>query len=148
MWAHTEIPGLSRDLVEHRLLIKEGFRPYKQPARNYNPLLYDQIKEEVDWLLKARFIHPCRYTEWVGNIIPVEKNGTKKIRVYIYFRNLNRATPKDEYPMPVADALINSASGNKIVSFLDGNAGYNRIFMAEVDVSKNCLPLPWFHWAL
>jgi hypothetical protein len=40
------------------------------------------------------------------------------------FRNLNRATPKDEYPMPIADTLINNASGNKIISFLDGNAGY------------------------
>jgi hypothetical protein len=43
---------------------------------------------------------------------------------------LNRATPKDEYPMPIADTLINNASGNRIISFLDGNAEYNQIFMA------------------
>jgi hypothetical protein len=48
-----------------------------------------------------------------------------KIRICVEFRNFNRATPKDEYPMPTADLLIDSASGNKVISFLDGNVGYN-----------------------
>jgi hypothetical protein len=52
------------------------------------------------------------------------------------FRNLNRATPNDEYSMPFANLLIDSASGNKVICFLDGNAGYNQIFMAKEDVSK------------
>jgi hypothetical protein len=60
------------------------------------------------------------------------------------FRNLNRATPKDEYPMPVADLLIDSASGNKVISFLDGNAGYNQIFMAKEDVIKTVFHCPGF----
>ena len=47
------------------------------------------------------------------------------------FRDLNRATPKDEYPMPVAETLINAAAGHKMLSFMDGNAGYNQIFMAQ-----------------
>jgi hypothetical protein len=51
--------------------------------------------------------------------------------VCIDFWDLNRATPKDEYPMPVADVLVNSASGNKVICFIDGNAGYNQIFMAK-----------------
>jgi hypothetical protein len=40
-WKYQEMPGLSRDLVEHRLPIKVGFRPFKQHARRHNPLLYD-----------------------------------------------------------------------------------------------------------
>jgi hypothetical protein len=52
------------------------------------------------------------------------------------FRDLNRATPKDEYPMPVAETLINTAAGNKIMSFMDGNADYNQIFMAPKDIHK------------
>jgi hypothetical protein len=60
------------------------------------------------------------------------------------FRNLNRATPKDEYPMPVADLVVDSASGNKVISFLDGNAGYNQIFMAKEDVSKTAFYCPGF----
>jgi hypothetical protein len=54
----------------------------------------------------------------------VEKN-TDKIQVCIDFRNLNKATPKDEYPMPIADMLINNASGHRVISFLYGNVGYN-----------------------
>jgi hypothetical protein len=68
--------------------------------------------------------------------VPVEKKGSGKIRVCIDFRNLNRTTPKDEYPMSIADMLINDASGHKILSFLDGNASYNQIFVVEEDIYK------------
>jgi hypothetical protein len=60
------------------------------------------------------------------------------------FRNLNRVIPKNEYPMPIADLLIDSALGNKVISFLDGNAGYNQIFMAKEDVSKTVFCCPGF----
>jgi hypothetical protein len=57
------MPGLSRTLMEHALLIKPEFRPYRQPARNYSPDLVDRIKEEIERLLKANFIRPCQYAE-------------------------------------------------------------------------------------
>ena len=65
--------GLSCDLVEHRLPIKAGFRPYKQPSRRFNLVMYDRIKEEINRLLDAGFIRFCRYAEWISNIVPVEK---------------------------------------------------------------------------
>jgi hypothetical protein len=114
--------------------------------------MYDQIKEKIDRLLKANFIRPCRYAEWISNIVPVEKKGSGKIRVCIGFRNLNRATLTDEYPMPIADMLINNASGHKILSFLDGNASYNQIFMVEEDMYKTafiCLSfVGLFEWVV
>jgi hypothetical protein len=58
------------------------------------------------------------------------------------FRDLNRATPKDEYPMPIAEMLINVAVGNKILSLMDGNAGYNQIFMAPEDIHKTAFRVP------
>jgi hypothetical protein len=58
------------------------------------------------------------------------------------FRDLNRATPKDEYPMPVAETLINAAAGNKILSFMDGNTSYNQIFMAPEDIHKTAFRVP------
>jgi hypothetical protein len=76
--------------------------------------------------------------------VPVEKKESGKLRVCIDFCNLNRATPKDEYLMPIADKLINNASRNKIISFLDSNAGYNHIFMAEEDASKTAFICPRF----
>jgi hypothetical protein len=143
-WEYMEMLNLSREVVEHKLPIKQGFKPYKYPARNYNPNLYDQIKEEVDCLLKAEFIRSCRYAEWVSNIVLVEKKNTGKIRMCIDFQNFNMATSKDEYPMPIADSLINNVSGNKAIIFLDGNMGYNHIFMAEEEVSKTAFRCPSF----
>jgi hypothetical protein len=62
-WNYTEMPDLGRDLVEHRLPIKPGFCPYKQPGWNFNPTVVGKVKEEVDWLLQAKFIWPCRYAD-------------------------------------------------------------------------------------
>jgi hypothetical protein len=137
------MPRLSRELVKHRLPIKASFRLYKQGAQNIKLEIIGRVKEEVDLLLQAGFIQPCRYADWVSNIVLVEKN-TGKIQIYVDFRNLNRVTPKDKYPMPVADLLIDSTSGNKLISFLDGNAGYNQIFMVKEDVSKTVFCCPRF----
>jgi hypothetical protein len=60
------------------------------------------------------------------------------------FRNLSRTTAKDGYLMPVADLLVNSVSGNKVISFLEGNASYNQIFMVKEDVSKTAFCCPGF----
>jgi hypothetical protein len=143
-WDYTEMSGLGRDLVEHTLPIKPGFRPYKQLARNFNPKILGRIKEEIEHLMEAKFIRICRYAEWVSNIVPVEKKNTGKVRICVDFHDLNRATPKDEYPMPITDDLINRASGNKVISFFEGNAGYNQFFMAEKDVSKTAFHCPGF----
>jgi hypothetical protein len=71
------MPGLTRDLVEHRLPIKPGFMPYKQPHKNFNPDIYDRVKEEVNRLLDAKFIRLCRYADRISNIVPVEKKEQK-----------------------------------------------------------------------
>jgi hypothetical protein len=74
----------------------------------------------------------------------VEKKDFGKLRVCIEFRYMNRATQKDEYPMPIADMLINNALGHWVISFLDSNTGYNLIFMAEEDISKMAFICPRF----
>jgi hypothetical protein len=151
-WDYTEMPGLSRELVGHRLPIKARFRLHKQRARNFKIEIVRRVKEEVNRLQQAGFIQPCHYADWVSNIIPVEKKNIGKIRICVDFRNLNRATLKDKYPMPVANLLIDSTSGNKVISFLDGNVGYNQIFMAKEDVSKtvfHCLGfIGLFDWVV
>jgi hypothetical protein len=95
-WNYTEMPGLSREIIEHQLPIKSGFRPFKQKARTFRPDLLPRIKDKIHRLLEANFIRPCRYAEWVSNIVPVEKKESGNLRVCIDFHNLNRATPKDE----------------------------------------------------
>jgi hypothetical protein len=141
-WDYSEMPGLDRSIVGHWLPIKSGFRPYKQPPRKiYKDEVLADVKKEVERLLDANFIRPCRYAEWISNIVPVyKKNG--KMRVCIDLWDLNRATPMDEYPMPVADLLVDAAVGHKVISFMDGNAGYNQIFMAIEDISKTAFRCP------
>jgi hypothetical protein len=141
-WDYSEMPGLDRSIVEHRLTIKPGFKPYKQPPRKiYKDEVLADVKKEIERLLDANFIRPCRYAEWISNIIPVyKKNG--KIRVCIDFRDLNRATPMDGYPMHVADLLVDAGARHKVISFMDGNAGYNQIFMAIEDISKTTFRCP------
>jgi hypothetical protein len=131
------MPGLSRSIVEYRLSIKPGFKPHQQPPRRCKADMHDAIKAEITRLYDTGFIRLCRYAEWVSNIVPViKKNG--KLRVCIDFRDLNKATPKDEYPMPVADQLVDAASGHKIISFMDDN----QIFMAEEDIHKTAFRCP------
>jgi hypothetical protein len=141
-WDYSEIPGLDRSIVEHRLPIKPGFKPYKQPPRKiYKDEVLADVKKEIERLIEANFIQPCRYAEWISNIVSVyKKNG--KMRVCIDFRDLNRATPMDGYPMPVPDLLVDAAAGHKVISFMDGNAGYNQIFRAIEDISKTAFRCP------
>jgi hypothetical protein len=89
----------------------------------------------------VKFLRQCCYAEWISNVVTVyKKNG--KLRVCIDFRNLNRATSMDGYLMPIADVLIDAAAGHKVISFMDGNARYNQIFMAEEDIAKTTFRCP------
>jgi hypothetical protein len=101
----------------------------------------EEVEKEIEKMLEAGFIRPCRYAEWISSIVPVQKKDGRW-RVCVDFRNLNRATPKDEYPMPIAETLINAAADNKISSFMDGNSSYNQIFMAPEDIHKTAFRVP------
>ncbi|XP_057428486.1 uncharacterized protein LOC130721914 [Lotus japonicus] len=104
-WDYDEMPGLSRDLVELQLPIKEDRKPVKQLPRRFHPDVLVKIKEEIERLLRCKFIRAARYVEWLANVVPViKKNG--KMRVCIDFQDLNAATPKDEYHMPIAEMMV------------------------------------------
>ncbi|GMP94840.1 hypothetical protein CsSME_00044128 [Camellia sinensis var. sinensis] len=143
--------GLNRSLVEQKLPIKLNHMPHKQPPRRMTNEVTLIVKDEIERLLKAGFIRTTRYVEWLSNIVPVlKKNG--KIRVCIDFRNLNMATPKDEYPLSVADLLVKSTARHKILSFMNGHARYNQIFLNRDNVHKIAFrcsrALGTFEWVL
>jgi hypothetical protein len=100
-----------------------------------------EILEEVKKMIESGFIRTCRYAEWISSVVPVQKKDGRW-RVFVDFRDLNRATPNDEYPMPVAETLINASAGYKMLSFMDGNTGYNQIFMAPEDIHKTAFRVP------
>jgi hypothetical protein len=140
-WDYMEMPRLDRSIVEYRLPLKKGFRTFQQWAHQMRTEVLEEVKKEIENMLEAGLIRPCRYAKWISSIVPVQKKDGRWW-VCVYFRNLNRATPKDEYLMPVAETLINAAAGNKILSFMDGNTGCNQIFMAPEDIHKTAFRVP------
>ena len=108
-----------------------------------------KVKEEIEKLLKAKFIKPTSYVQWLVNIVPVMKKN-RKLRVCVDFRDLNANTPKDMYVMPIADMLVDSTANNELLSFIDYFSRYNQIIIAVDDISKTtfrCLgSLGTFEW--
>jgi hypothetical protein len=72
-WDYTEMPGLDRRIVEHRLPLKSGFRPFQQRARQMKAEVLVEVKKEVEKMLEVGFIRPCRYAEWISSVVPVQK---------------------------------------------------------------------------
>ncbi|CAN6542153.1 unnamed protein product [Malus baccata var. baccata] len=141
-WHYTEIPGLDSTLVEHRMPIKKGYKPVKQAPRRMSKEIEEKVKEEIERLVKAGFIRPAKYVEWLANIVPVLKAIIKAVRCCVDYRNINGATPKDEYPMHMADLSIDAVAKHKVLSFMDGNCGYNQIMMAQEDIHKTTFRCP------
>ncbi|XP_048498016.1 uncharacterized protein LOC125496559 [Beta vulgaris subsp. vulgaris] len=99
-----EMPGFDLAFMVHRLNVREEVRAVKQKKRNFSSEKNAAIKEEVDKLLPADFIEPCDYPEWLANVVMVKKaNGSW--RMYVDFSDLNKACPKDCYPLPRIDQL-------------------------------------------
>ena len=141
-WTYEDMPGLDPKLVEHRLVLKPDCKPIKQKLRKMDPRVAPQVKEGLEELLKAGFIRTIEYPDWLANIVAVpKKNG--KVRICIDFRDLNKATPKDDYPLPNIDLLIDSTAGHAMFSFMDGYSGYNQIKLAARDQSKTSFTTPW-----
>ena len=82
--------------------------------------------------MAAGFIREVYYSEWLANVILVKKaNG--KWRMCVDFIDLNKACPKDSFPLPRIDQLVDSTVGHKLLTFMDAFSGYNQIKMAEED---------------
>ncbi|KAM1301192.1 hypothetical protein ACFX2H_012266 [Malus domestica] len=141
-WHYIEMPGLDSTLVKHRMPIKEGYKHVKQTPRRMSNEIEGKVKEEIERLVKAGFIRPAKYVEWLANIVPILKVITNAIRYCVDYRNINEATPKDEYPMPMTDLSIDAVAKHKVLSFMDGNASYNQIKMTKDDIHKATFRCP------
>ena len=93
------------------------------------------IAEEVQKLLDANFIQEVYYLDWLANVVMVKKvNG--KWRMCVDFMDLNRACPKDNYPLPRIDTLVDLTTRHQLLSFMDTFSSYNQIKMEEADQEK------------
>jgi ribonuclease HI len=141
-WSYQDMPGLDTDIVVHKIPLKPECKPVKQALRRMKPEVILKIKEEVEKQLKAGFLSTVTYSDWVANIIPVPKKDGK-VRMCVDYRDLNRASPKDNFPLPHIDTLVDNTATNVVFSFMDRFSGYNQIKMAEEDKSKTAFVTHW-----
>ena len=134
-WSASDMPDIDPDFLCHHLTIDPKVRPVRQRRRKFNKERRLVVQEETKKLLSVGHIREILYPEWLANVVLVKKaNG--KWRMCVDFTNLNKACPKDSYPLPSIEALVDNASGCKMLSFLDAFSGYNQIKMHPRDESK------------
>jgi hypothetical protein len=105
-------------------------------------MLMSIIEKELKRMLDARIIVPLRYSNWVANLVPVrKKNG--EIRLCVDFRNLNKCSLKENYPLPKMDHILQRVVGAHRISLLNGYSGYNQIAVCEEDKEKTTFTTPW-----
>lgn len=105
-----------------------------------NPIIEEVMWGEVQKLYEAGIIFPIRHSSWVANLVPMRKKNDT-ICLCIDYRNLNRESLKDNYPLPQMEQLLQVVSGAKMMSLLDGFSGYNQVLVAEEDQHKTAFTI-------
>ena len=118
--------GIDPAVITHRLNVCPSFKPIKQKRRSFTPERQKSINEEVGKLLQAEAIREVEYPEWLANVVLVKKaNG--KWRLCIDFTDINKACPKDSFPLPRIDLIVDATADHELLSFMDAFSGYNQI---------------------
>uniref|UniRef100_A0A2N9EYJ1 Uncharacterized protein n=1 Tax=Fagus sylvatica TaxID=28930 RepID=A0A2N9EYJ1_FAGSY len=134
-WTHDDMPGIDPATICHKLNVDPSIRPIKQKRRVFAPDRNQAISDEVEKLLTAGFIREVFYPDWLANVVMVKKaNG--KWRMCVDFTDLNKACPKDSFPLPRIDQLVDSTAGHRLLTFMDAFSGYNQIMMDDTDQEK------------
>ena len=129
------MPRIDISISCHKLSIDKGVKPVQQKKRNHGAERQKAIKEEVNKLLQAGFIREVQHTTWLANVVMVKKSSGAW-RMCVDYTDLNKACPKDSYPLPNIDHLVDCASGFGILSFGDAFSGYNQVKMHPDDEEK------------
>ena len=128
-----EMLGLNESLAMHKLSVHREAKPKIQKRRNFAPDRHKAIDAEIDKMLDADLIREVTYPQWAENVV-LFKKPNNKWRVCIDYTDLNVAWPKDPYPPPSIDQLIDAISGHLMLSFMDTFYGYNQIKLALQDI--------------
>ena len=133
--------GISPAHASHKLNVIPSARPIRQRVRCFHPDCHQVIQAEVDNLLKAGFIRKIKYPEWLANVVVVPKKGGKW-RVCVDYTDLNDACPKDSFPLPRIDQIVDASVGHEMSSFLDAFSEYHQIPMYPPDAEKTTFITP------
>ena len=134
-WKQADMRGIDPTVITHRLNVNPSFQPVKQNRRSFAPERQKAFNEEVGKLLQAGAIREVEYPEWLANVVLVKKaNG--KWRLCIDFTDVYRACPKDSFPLPRIDLIVDATAGHELLSFMDAFSCYNHINIDPVDQEK------------
>nr|KYP38666.1 Transposon Ty3-I Gag-Pol polyprotein [Cajanus cajan] len=135
-WTAANMPGIDPNFHCHRLSVCRDAKPVAQKKRKMGGERARAVKEETTKLLQAGFIREVKYSTWLANVVMVKKSNGKW-RMCTDYTDLNKACPKDAYPLPHIDALVDGAAGHQRLSFLDAYSGLmDKIFRHQIG---NCL---------
>ena len=140
-WTNLDMIGKCPVHASHKLNVISSSRLIMQRVRRSHPDRHQVIQAEVDNLLKVRFIREARYSKCLANVVVVPKKGSKW-RVCVDYTNLNDACPKDSFPLPRIDQIIDASTGHGMLSFLDAFSGYHQIPMHPPDAKKTSFITP------
>jgi hypothetical protein len=98
-WSLAEMSGVSRDVTEHALNIKPSLKMIKQGMRRFNQEKHRAMGAELSKLLAASFVKEVKHPDWIANLVLVPKKN-RKWRVCVDYTSLNKACPKDPFPLP------------------------------------------------
>ena len=134
-WTQADMGGIDPAIITHRLNVSPSFKPVKQKRRSFAPERQKAINEEVVKLLQEGAIREVEYPEWLANVVLVKKaNG--KWRLCIDFTDVNRACPKDSFPLSRINLIVDATAGHELLSFMDAFSSYNQISMDSDDQEK------------
>jgi hypothetical protein len=141
-WSYRDLKTYDTHIIQHTIPLKPEVKPFQQKLWKYHPSLEPLMCQELKKLLDAKIIFQVRHSAWVANLVPVRKKSGE-IRLCVDFRNLNRASEKDNYPVPPMEQLLQTVSGSEIFSLLDGFSGYNQVLVSEEDRLKTTFRTKW-----
>ena len=141
-WSYQDMPGIDPRIASHKIPLLPNIEPKKQKLRRMNAEMSLKIREEVMKQLEAGFLEVSKYPQWLANIVPVPKKDGR-VRMCMDYRDLNKASPKDDFPLPHIDMLVDNTARNHRYSFMDGYSGYNQIPMHEEDKEKTTFITQW-----
>ena len=141
-WTHSDMTSISSTHASHKLNVVPFARPIRQRVRRFHPESHQVIQVEVDNLLKEGFIKEIKYLEWLANVVVVPKKGDKW-RVCVDYTELNDACPKDNFPLPRIDQIVDASTGHGMLSFMDAFFRYHQIPMYPSNVEKTPFITPY-----
>jgi hypothetical protein len=141
-WSYEDLKFYDTSIIQKKIPIKEEHKPFKQKLRRINPKLMPLIEKEIKKMYDAKIVVPIRFSKWVSNLVPT-KNKNGEIRLCIDFRNLNKVSLKDKYPLPKMDHIIQKVVGASRISLLDGFSSYNQVLVHPDDQEKTTFTTPW-----